>query len=250
MFKGFAVIALGVFLGLTLASASLEAGAGFFALSLLASGAGAVFVFLVSIPQGFYESIRGLIREPLPGSPESLAREIDSITTVIRQDGLLALEGKRRELKSRELKFFLKRIMDGFESADLLPVIRNRSCRRLELIEEAEEFLLRFSGFFVQTGLVQSLILVSAVLLGGARARDAIGISHALFPFVAVLVGQILLEAGARGLLDRKRSEGRLYFSVLEEGVAGIQRGENPELVRERIASRISAVSVWNENGP
>jgi flagellar motor component MotA len=250
MFKGFAVLALGVFLGLTFVSVSFDAGAGFFVLSLATLGVGAGFVFLVSIPQGFLESTWAPVCEALPGSAEALAREIDSIATVIRQDGLLALEGKRRELRSPELRFFLKRIMDGFESADLLPLIRNRSSRRLEMIEEAECAVIRFCGFFVQAGLVQSLILISAVLLGGARSRDAIGVSHALFPFVLALTGQILIEAGVRGMLDRKRSEGRLYFSVLEEGVAGVQRGENPELLREKIASRISPGFRWDERVP
>ena len=108
MFKGFAVIALGVFLGLALASASMDAGPGFFILSILTLGAGGGFVYLAAIPRDFFRAVWLPVREPLPGTPASLAAEIDSVAGVIRQDGLLALESKRRELRSPELKFFLK----------------------------------------------------------------------------------------------------------------------------------------------
>ena len=236
------------FLGLSVISSSSESGFGFMILTSITFAIGSMSALFFSIPPGFFDSILGPIREALPSSPEALANQIESIAAVIRQDGLLALEGKRREIRNTGLKYLLKKIMDGFEAKDLIPLIENQKMRRRELVDEVASVLNRLSGFLPQVGLVQSLILISGILSQSTRSKDAIGVAQAFLPFLMSLVLQMILESFGAQAISMKRTENELYFSVLEEGVVGIQKGENPELVRDRIRARITPRPNWTES--
>ncbi len=248
MFKGFAFVLLAVFLGLSVISGSSESGVGFFLITgfTFALGCGSAMFF--SLPPGFLNETFGPVREQLPSTPEVLAAQIESVAAVIRQDGLLALEGKRREIRNPGLKYLLKKIMDGFEGKDLVPLIANQRVRRGELLDEAALVLARLNGFLPQVGLVQSLILISTILSQAPRSKDAVGVAQAFLPFLISLVLQMVFESFGAQLISQKRSECELYFSVLEEGVVGIQKGENPDLVRDRIRARIDSKPSWAES--
>ncbi len=248
VFKGFAVLALVAFLSLTSQASSAPPGALFFILILTALSLGFLAVFLFLMPPGFANEVWTPLKSPLPDSPESLARQLESIAAVIRQDGLLAIEGQRKDLRNPELRLLLKRIMDGFESKDLLPLIANQARKREELVDEASAVLRRFHGFLPQAGLIQSLILMVAVLSGPRPGPQGIGMAHTLLPFGISLLFQIPIESWIENLLDQKKKESRLYFAVMEEGVTGIQVGQNPELLGDRIRSRISAAPLRREN--
>jgi flagellar motor component MotA len=248
MFKGIAFVLLGVFLGLSVISGSSDSGFGFILLTAFTFAIGCGSVFFFALPAGFVQSVMAPIRGTLPSQPETLAAQIESIATVIRQDGLLALEGKRREIRNSELRSLLKRIMDGFESKDLIPLIENQRVRRGELLDEASRVLDRFSGYLTQVGLVQSLILISVILSQSQKSKDAIGVAQAFLPFLIALISQIVLDSFGSQFISEKRDECELYFSVLEAGIVGIQKGENPELVRDRIRARIDSKPTFKES--
>jgi flagellar motor component MotA len=247
VFKGFAVLALVAFLALTAQATSVPLGAPFMILTLIALSLGFLSVLLFLMPRDFLSEVWTPLRNPLPDSADSMARQLESIAAVIRQDGLLALESRRKDLRNPELRVLLKRIMDGFEGKDLLPLIANQARKREELADEASAVLRRFHGFLPQAGLIQSLILMVSVLSGPRPGPQGIGIAHALLPFGISLLLQIPIESWIEGFLEQKKKDARLYFAVLEEGIAGIQIGQNPELLGDRIRSRLSAAPVWKE---
>ncbi len=248
VFKGFAVLALVAFLSLTFEASSVRPGIPFLFLILVALALAFLAIFLFLMPPGFWSGVWTPLRTPLPDSPEALARQLESIAGVIRQDGLLALEGQRKDLRNPELRILLKRIMDGFESKDLLPLISNQARKHEELADEAAAVLRRFHGFLPQAGLIQSLIVIVSVLSGPRAGASGIGIAHALLPFGISLLVQIPIESWIEGFLDQRKKEARLYFAVMEEGVSGIQIGQTPELIGDRIRARLSASPVWKES--
>jgi len=245
MFKGFGLIGFGVFAALTWMLLGSSPGLGFIFGATVVTFLGWGSVLMMTLPDGFFSSIWKQVEMGLPQSASALARQIEAVSLLIRQDGLLALEAKRKEIKDQNLSYLLKRIMDGFEAKELIPFIRNLGIHRAGQIGIASETLDRFFGLIPSVGLVGSLILISGVLTSSARGSNSIGIAFVFFPFLLSLATQVILESHFAKKLRERQMESELYFSVLEEGVSGIQQGINPELLSDRIKARIQAGSKW-----
>jgi flagellar motor component MotA len=236
MFKGVAIL---LFCGFLILSSWLQSSSGsgvFFPLWLAASLLGWASVWIMTLPKGFLRRVLAPLREALPQDSVSLARQMEAISKTVREEGLLALESRKKEFVDQNLRIYLKRIVEGFEAKDLLPMIRNQLQMRDELFGEAERGLSRCFSSLPTLGLIQSLMLISK----GFGAAASMDLFQGFFPFLAALAIQTLLESTLLRWLSDERVEVVRYFSVLEEGVEGIQQGHHPELLGDRLRARIA----------
>jgi flagellar motor component MotA len=194
--------------------------------------------FGFTLPSNFFDGVWNSIAAPLPQSPAGLAAQMEMLSTLIRQDGLLALESKRKEIRDSDLRYFLKRILDGFESKDLVPLIETRMRTRREHLDSAEQALLRGASWLPVFGLIPSLLLVS-----GAGA--GFGLSLCFLPFIVVLLLQWFFESSITAKIHHWRMDSEIYHLILKEGVAGIQEGKNPEILRDRIRAIAGRPDAW-----
>jgi len=199
---------------------------------------GFLSAFGFTLPSNFFEGVWNSIAVPLPQSPGSLATQMEMLSSLIRQDGLLALESKRKEIRDPDLRYFLKRILDGFESKDLVPLIETRMRARRERLDSAEQSLLRGASWLPVFGLIPSLLLISGT---GA----SFGLSLCFLPFILVLLLQWFLESSISAKIHLWRMDSEIYHLILKEGVAGIQEGKNPEILRDRIRAIAGRPDAW-----
>jgi flagellar motor component MotA len=236
MFKGVAILLFCGFLILSSLLKETSGGSLFYPLWIAASVLGWASLGFMSLPQAFFRRVLGPVRAGVPQDSDSLARQMEAISKTVREEGLLALESRKKEFLDPNLRIYLKRIVEGFEAKDLAPMIRNQLQMREELFTEAEKGLARYFSFLPVLGLIQSLLLISK----GIGANSAMNFFEGFFPFLAALSIQTLLETTLFRWLSDERAEGLRYFSILEEGIEGIQQGHHPELLGDRLRARIS----------
>lgn len=238
MFKGLGFAGFAIFLLLSTLLLSSAPGGGFVLGVAFAVGLGTVSLFLLNVGSGN----SGILKEISGASnldPRELLNRIEEISTVIRQDGLLALESKRKEIRDPNLNYLLKRILDGFEGKDLIPWVLNQRDARMEGLRDLSDSLDRFLSQIPGLGLLSSLILMSGVLSRPERSKDLIGIAHVFLPFLIALGVQMLLDSEIGKRWNEARTRMDHYYAVLEAGVSGIQSGMNPELLSDRLRARI-----------
>ncbi len=248
MIKGIAGFTFIVFLGLSWFQCGLSPGISFFMMVLLTTLMGVIALFGLGVTQGFMDEVWGPLNSGATQGSVKLAQQIESIATLIRQDGLLALEAKRKEIRDPFFRHLLKKVMDGFESKDLVPLIQNRAEKRMDLANLASDGLGRLTGLVPTVGLIQSLFLLAEILSPGNRPADLVGVSSVFLPFLVALVIQLIFETGFGRLISQRREEDQVYFVVLEEGLTGIQQGVNPDLLSDRIRARIEVNPRWKDS--
>ncbi len=244
MFKGLGWFGFGVFIALSAILLQFGPGLGFLFGAAVAVSIGCASLLLMNLPNGILGTFQGL-RGPQKLDARELIQRIEEVALIIRQDGLLALEARRKELKDPNLSYLLKRIMDGFEAKDLIPWIQNQKKLKLEQLQVMDDVSQRFTGLVPSLGLFSSLILISGVLSGSDRGPDLIGVAQVFTPFLLTLGVQVLLDSAFGKMQAELRIEFEHYFSTLESGISGIQSGLNPELLSERMRVRIQAGRVW-----
>jgi flagellar motor component MotA len=244
MFKVFGFAGFGLFVFSSALLIRSDAGIVFFLGVLGSTLIGCASVLLLSLP-GRWEGIRNVIGGWRNREVGELVAAIEEVTSVIRQDGLLALESRRKELKDQNLGYLLKKIMAGFEAKDLIPWIHSQRNLNRESIQILLEMSERFAGLVPATGLVSSLILLSGVLSAPDRPRELIGVAQTFIPFMITLALQVLLDSGLGKKFAELRVVSEQYYEILEIGVSGIQSGLNPELLSDRMRARIRTGLTW-----
>lgn len=215
-------------------------------LSVLAITFGLVGVIFLTMPSEARDGGWALIRESLPMSVAHLESTLSDLSAQIRKDGLLSLEGKRKEINDSFLRYLLKKVMDGFEKAQTLPLIRNQAVRRAELIRANEIFMDRVASLIAVIGLVPALWTITRALSSqGGATSDALSV--ALIPFLMSIVLQLIAQAHYGKFFDELKEEVKLYYVVMEEGLSGIHDGQNPELLRDRMKARFVKAPVWKD---
>jgi flagellar motor component MotA len=178
---------------------------------------------------------------PYSLNPEAMIRELETLARTVRQEGLLALESRRKDLKDPFLRHLMKKVMDGHEKSALLPLVRSQCETRYRIIELNRDFFDRFTGLIPLVGLVPTLIVLGSLLM----RSGAIGFGLAFVPFGFMLFAQLVLEAAFGGRFESLREEARTHFELLEEGLTCIQDGVNVELVGDRLRSKVQVNPRW-----
>jgi len=242
MIKGFGYFALFVFLMFCTQIGGFSSGFAVWFLSVLTVVSGTVAFSCLQFPK---ELENGMLKRLLAfesHDPKELIVQLEELAQTVRRDGLLATESLRKELKDPLVRYLLKRVMDGYEKVQLNQFIRNHLIRFQELFAIAKNGIDHGLQVVPVVGLIGSLFMIM-----GALNRPQASVAAAFIPFVLSLILQQWLQAVYPERLIVALDRCRLYFTLLEEGMNGIQDGVNAELLRDKMLGRLAEDPKWTD---
>ena len=157
-----------------------------------------------------------------------------------RREGLLSLEDEIAEIEDPIMRKGLQLVIDGTEQDQIRGVldteisqIKNRHAGNIKLFTMLGGYLPAFGMIGTLLGLIQMLKNLGT---GDASAIGQ-GMATALITTLYGSIGANLIAFPIRDkLLDRDGNE-LLERSVMIEGIIGIQQGENPRVLKDKLAS-------------
>jgi len=236
MIKGFGIFSFMIFLILCSLIGEFGPGIAIWFLSLLLVTTGVTAYALFLFPESMEEHGFKRLKSFANVNPVSLVGSITEISEVVRKDGLLATESIRKDLKDHWLQYSLKKMIDGYEKNIIVQVIRNEHLRYHEQFLILETYKERVSGSIVLFGLAGSVSHIMHFL----RVDDPTLIAASFTPFLLSLFSQLCFNAFTQSRIDFLVDQSRMYYAVLENGVAGIQDGVNSDVLRDQLMARIN----------
>jgi chemotaxis protein MotA len=240
MIKGFGYFCLFVFFVLCTQTGGFAMGFAIWFLSVLLVAAGAIGFACVQFPKELEEGVLKRLLQSFNRDIAGLVKEIETLSSSARKDGLLSLEALRKELKDPFLSYLVKRVIGGFEKGQINGVVHNQFMRAQELFTITQNYVDRVLQLVPVVGLIGTLAQIMDFLNHGTGSLAA-----AFIPFVVSLIVQLGLQAYALEKIIRSMDVTRLYFIILEEGVSGVQDAMNPELLGEKLRARLSENIKW-----
>lgn len=177
----------------------------------------------------------GLIRTP-PDDSQELVDQLIRFSERARRDGLLALENDLEEVGDSFLHNGLQLAIDGVEPE----TVRDILLRDLDLLRQAYERIQHvftlWGTYLPAFGMVGTLIGL-VIMLRNLENPTAIGAPMAtalLTTLYGVLLANAVMLPVADKLGARCQRQGRVHEMIIE-GIASLQAGENPRLLRQRL---------------
>ena len=209
--------------------------------------AGGVFtILIVASPKGFVRNFFVYIRACFSNKDFNKIETINllvSFSNKARRDGLLALEDNLVDIENQHMRKGIQMVIDGTD-----PIIIKRTLlieqdevrSRHEKVQNTFAFLERISPSF---GLIGTVIGLIALLgnIGGDPASIGLGMQTAL---VTTLYGTLFANvffAPIRNRLVEQDVEEFLVYDIILEGVLGIQSGDNPRILKDRLYAFLSS---------
>ncbi len=236
MIKGFGIFSFFVFLSLCKVIGEFGPGYAVWFLSLLLVGTGVIAYALFLFPRSLEESGFTKLKNFAKINPIDLINSIGEISTVVRKDGLLATEGVRKGLSDPWLQYSMKKMIDGYDKAVIVQVIRNEHLRFHEQFLLVESYKEKVTNTITLFGLAGSLSHILYFL----SKDDPTLIAASFVPFLLSVFIQLGFGAWSQSKIDFLVDQSRVYYAILESGVAGIQDGINSDVLRDQLMARIT----------
>jgi chemotaxis protein MotA len=232
----------GLLVGYMLEGGSPKSLVGFSALIIILSGtSGALIVSFgmkpfMKIPSFF----KATMKAPM-GPSKELVQLLYNFAEKARREGLLSLEDDIDKLDNDFLKKGIRLVVDGVDPE----IVRNTLENDISLFEhrkkEDAEVLAQAGGYSPTMGIVGTVMGLVLVLanLGG----DAAALGHSIAAaFIATLYGigfanLIWLPAATR--IKANMKEEVLARELILTGILSIQAGENPSLIKDKLAAYV-----------
>lgn len=237
---------LGLILGVSaiLLGNSLEGGH----LSSLIQPTAALIVFggtfgatmLSTTTEDFLRSIQALPKVFFKGAPDfgPLIKELVNLATVARREGIIALDRFLPNLQNRFLQDHLRHVIDGYDPDVLRQMME-------EQIEHEEEKMLAAAKVWESAGGYSPTIGILGAVLGLIHVMSNLSDSSKLGAGIAVAFVATVYGVGGANLILLPISNKIKKMTVLQMheykliymGLLGIQNGQNPRLIAERMQS-------------
>lgn len=210
--------------------------------SILITGGGHISSFLIAFP---LKKVTNLFKVGGKAFKEAKIDYVQLIETLVeksekaRRDGLLALDDETDDLPDEFLKKGIRLVVDGTEP-ELVKNVLEEELGKLEDRHARSGDMFTMLGVFAPAfGLIGTLIGLIGMLsnLGGDKAAIGIGMSTALLTtlYGSVLANFIYIPLSKK--LENRSNDEILEKEIMLEGTLSIQSGENPRILREKLAS-------------
>jgi chemotaxis protein MotA len=168
--------------------------------------------------------------------PHEEIERIISYANLARRDGLLALESKLQEVKDPFFAKGVQLVIDGFAAETVKDIMildaeveKQRHAVGKKMLEQLGTFAPAFGMVETLIGLVQMLSNLSdPSKIGAGMAGALVGTFYGAF-----LANLVFLPMA--GKLDIRAKEEYQRRELVIEGIAAIQSGEKPQLIKERL---------------
>ena len=162
--------------------------------------------------------------------------EIVQIAAVARKEGVLAVEGKREQIKNPLFKKTLKYVIDGFEPNTVREIIETEIYMAQEEEEVAGKVWKGAGGYAPTVGIIGAvlgLIHVMKSLDDPSKIGSGIAVAFVATVYGVASANLILIPWGTK--LKRKAAQRAMLKEVVKLGVIGIQEGLNPHFLAEKL---------------
>jgi chemotaxis protein MotA len=212
--------------------------------SLMAAGVSAPFSTLLATPKLFLLSIQG--------NKFDRNEVIDTLIEMAgkaRRDGLLALEEEIKNIEDDFLKKGLMLVVDGVDQAQVKSILHTEIVQMKERHALGANMINGAGGYAPTFGIIGTVMGLIGVL---QKLDEPSTLGHSIAAaFLATLWG--LLSANVfflplGGKLVTKTEEEVAYREMLIEGILGIQAGENPRMLREKLNSYLPPKSRQSDD--
>jgi len=229
--------------GMVLSSMAGDSGLGTFihVPSLLLVGGGTIGVTMMNFTLADMKSLFRVILRTYLFKLNTPGQEIERIieyANLARKEGLLALEGKLKEVDDAFFGKGIQLVIDGFSAETVRDIMeleadwqRQRHAHGKKMLDAVGAFAPAFGMIGTLVGLVQMLQNLSdPSRIGGGMATALLttlyGAMAANMVFIP-LAGKCEVRAKQEGLLR----------DLMVEGIIAIQSGEKPQLIKEKLKS-------------
>ena len=236
---------VGIVLGFGLILWAIVSGAGIAAFIDMPSIAivvgGTMAASLVSFPFGRVIGVAKVIKKtilyPLPSPSEEIERMAEW-AYLARREGLLALEEKMKEVDDAFLIKGIRLVVDGFPAQtvrDILGIelygMQSRHTQGKKVVDQLGMLAPAFGMVGTLIGLIAMLkSLDDPSSIGGSMAVALLTTFYG-----ALLANLIFLPLGVK--LDTRQKEETLMREIMIEGIASIQSGDKPQVIKEKLKS-------------
>ncbi|MBC6678314.1 motility protein A [Zhenpiania hominis] len=221
---------------------------------------GVICSVIASFPFSTLKNVVGHMKVLVKGKtykPEPLIESLVEFAQIARKNGLLALEEKANELEDPFYKRSIMLVVDAMEAEKVREMLEaevdNMAARHEEeasVYEKASAYAPAFGMIGTLVGLIN--MLKELDLSTGASESLGANMSVALVTtFYGCMLANLVFLPIAKKLKVRNEEE-ILYRQIIIEGVLGIQAGDNPKTLRERLASSLTSrqqMNILNSDG-
>ncbi len=213
--------------------------------SVLITIGGTFAATIASFPLNMLKKVGKHMTKVIAGKkyqPEPVIDQIVEFAQIARKDGLLALEEKANEMEDPFFKKGILMVVDAMEAEKVREVLEGevdcmveRHDAEVGIYEKAASYGPAFGMIGTLVGLVN--MLKSMDLSEGSSSNLGVSMGTALITtFYGCILANLLFMPIAKKLRIRNDEE-VLYKQVIIEGVVGIQAGDNPKMLKEKLVS-------------
>lgn len=174
--------------------------------------------------------------------PEPVIETLVEFAQLARKNGLLALEEKAKELKDPFFRQGIMLVVDAMEEDKVRAMLEAEVESMAQRHDEAAGIYDKAAAFAPAFGMIGTLVglinmLKSMDLSSGSSSTLGESMSVALVTtFYGCILANALFMPIAKKLRIRNDEE-IVYRQIIIEGVLGIQAGDNPKSLKEKLAS-------------
>ncbi len=202
---------------------------------------GGVAVCLVGFPLKNVLSLGAIIKKVFFNKPENLGRQIEelvSLAETARRDGLLALESRTAGIDDPFLALGIQMAVDGTRPEVIEEVLRTEIAAMASRHREGKKMLELIGRCGPAFGMIATLLGL-VLMLGNLSDPDAIGPSMAV-ALVGTLYGALMANLVCIPFSEKlhaRSQEEQLTKEIILRGIMGIQAGDNPRMVQQKLSS-------------
>lgn len=238
-------------LGLVLGAALIVFGIGFGSLgnfvdpqSLLIVFGGSLAAVIASYPLSSLKSVvrhTGMLLSGKKYDPAVVIDQLVDMAQIARKNGLLALEEKANALEDPFFKQAVMLVVDAMEAEKVREMLEGSVENMAARHEECAGIWMKGAAYAPAFGMIGTLIgLINMlkgmdVTSGGGNIGQDMSVALITTFYGCILANLIYQPIGKK--LSVRNEEEILYKQIIIEGVLGIQTGDNPKNLKERLVS-------------
>lgn len=213
---------------------------------------------LASTTQEFSGALRSVVKIFFRRTPDftPLIKEIVTIASSARREGILSLEKFVPNIKSPFFANNLRHVIDGYDPAVLKDMMEEfvmheeeEKVRVAKVWETAGGFAPTIGILGAVMGLIHVMEGLSDLGSGGGMGKLGEGIATAFVATVYGVGGANLFLIPMGNKLKKIAGEEVLELRIIADGLLGIQAGLNPRVIEDRLYNLIGEHAVEDKGG-
>jgi chemotaxis protein MotA len=194
---------------------------------------------MISYPLPVFLAAWKKIIDVFTGEEEDLAamaRELIEFAIMSRRDGLLALQQPLNEIADPFIKKGLQLVIDGTQEKALVDMLETDISAQEEVLETYAKVFETAGGYAPTIGIIGAVLgLIHVMENLSDPSKLGAGIACAFVATVYGVGSANLFFLPAASKLKGKKEEHTKRLIIILEAITGMQKGDNPTLLKERL---------------